>query len=93
MQETPTVVIYATGLCGYCAAAKRLLMKKSVEFTEIRIDKEAGMRAEMVQRSGRTSVPQIFIGSTHVGGFDDLSELEAEGTLDDLLGMKPTVDE
>ena len=89
MQEHPNVVIYSSGLCGYCSAAKRLLNGKGVEFTEIRIDKEAGMRAEMEQRSGRTSVPQIFINDTHVGGFDDLSELEAEGTLDELLSGKP----
>lgn len=85
MRDNPRIVIYTSGLCGYCTAAKRLLTKKSLVFTEIRIDKEAGMRAEMEQRSGRTSVPQIFINDVHVGGFDDLSELEAEGGLDALL--------
>lgn len=88
MNEKPNVVIYTSGLCGYCSNAKTLLNKKGVEFSEIRVDKEPGMRAEMEQRSGRTSVPQIFIGEHHVGGFDDLMELEMDDELDAMLGLQ-----
>jgi glutaredoxin 3 len=87
MSEKPEVVIYTTGLCGYCASAKALLHKKGAQFTEIRVDKEKGMRAEMEQRAGRTSVPQIFIGGRHIGGFDDMVELDQDGELDPLLGV------
>jgi glutaredoxin 3 len=80
------VTIYATMFCGYCAAAKRLLAKKGIAFEEIDVAFTRGARDEMVARAGgRTSVPQIFIGETHVGGFDDLAELEQDGELDPLL--------
>lgn len=80
------VVMYTTGLCGFCRAAKKLLDKKGVEYEDIAVDFDAAKRQEMMDRSGRRTVPQIFIGDHHVGGFDDLSELEAEGELDPLLG-------
>jgi len=64
-----------------------LLGKKGVEFTEIRIDKEAGMREEMEARAQRDSVPQIFIGDRHIGGFDDLVDLDMDGELDPLLAL------
>lgn len=85
--NTPEIVIYTAAFCGYCAGAKSLLGKKGVEFTEIRIDKEAGKREEMEQRARRDSVPQIFIGERHVGGFDDLVDLDMDGELDELLGI------
>ena len=88
MSKQPDIVVYTSALCGYCSGAKNLLKKKGVEFTEIRVDKEAGMRAEMEQRSGRTSVPQVFIGDRHVGGFDDLMELDMDGELDALLNIE-----
>lgn len=79
------VMMYATGICPYCVRAKMLLDKKGVSYTEIRVDLEPERRAEMVQRSGRTSVPQIFIGEHHVGGCDDMYALERQGELDRLL--------
>lgn len=77
--------MYATGWCGYCARARALLQKKQVAFEEIDIEARPEARAEMIARSGRRTVPQIFIGETHVGGSDDLMRLEAEGKLDPLL--------
>jgi glutaredoxin 3 len=81
----PKVVIYLTGWCPYCSRAKLLLESKGVDFEEIDVDARPEARAEMMTRSGRRSVPQIFIGATHVGGCDDLHELEASGRLDTLL--------
>ena len=80
------VDIYTTMFCGYCMQAKRLLDQKNVAYREIDIGFEPGAREEMLKRSGgRTSVPQIFIGTTHVGGCDELFELERRGELDGLL--------
>lgn len=79
------VVMYTTGLCGFCRAAKKLLDRKGVEYETIAVDFDAEKRDEMMQRSGRRTVPQIFIGDHHVGGFDDLSELDTDGKLDELL--------
>lgn len=84
--SAPAVVMYTTGWCPYCQRARRLLEKKGVAYTEIDIDSTPEKRAEMQSRSGRRSVPQIFIGDHHVGGSDDLHALEAEGKLDALLG-------
>jgi len=80
------VVMYTTGLCGYCRAAKKLLDKKGVEYENIAVDFDAEKRQEMMDRSGQRTVPQIFIGDHHVGGFDDLSALDMAGELDPLLG-------
>jgi len=81
-----TVRIYTTPICPYCARAKALLQKKGVEFQEIDIFMEADARKEMEQNTGGArTVPQIFIGDTHVGGCDDLHALEKEGKLDLLL--------
>jgi glutaredoxin 3 len=77
--------MYATGWCGYCARARALLKSKQVAFEEIDIEAHPDARAEMIARSGRRTVPQIFIGERHVGGCDDLMQLEAEGKLDPLL--------
>jgi glutaredoxin 3 len=81
----PKVVVYSTGWCPYCSRAKELLKSKGVDFEEIDVDARPDARAEMTARSGRRTVPQIFIGTTHVGGCDDLHELEANGRLDTLL--------
>ena len=81
----PTVVMYSTGFCPYCVRARMLLDRKSVIYTDIRVDLEPALRAEMIQRSGRTSVPQIFIDDFHVGGCDDMHALEQQGLLDPLL--------
>lgn len=80
------VTIYSTGYCPYCVRAKQLLERKGARFEEVRVDKDAAQRALMEQRSGRRTVPQIFIGDRHVGGFDDLYALERRGELDGLLG-------
>jgi len=83
----PSVEIYTSPLCGYCHAAKRLLRDKGVAFAEIDLAREPGRRAEMLARSaGRHTVPQIFVGSVHVGGCDDLYALDRAGRLDALLG-------
>ncbi len=79
------VVMYATSRCGYCARARQLLTAKGVPFTEIDVDHVPGGREEMRQRSGRDTVPQIFIGGQHVGGYDDARALEQRGELDLLL--------
>lgn len=84
--NAPRVVMYATGWCPYCARARDLLARKGVAFEEIDVDSVPGSREEMQQRSGRRTVPQIFVGDTHVGGSDDLHALEARGGLDPLLG-------
>jgi glutaredoxin 3 len=83
---TPAIVMYATGYCPYCMHAERLLRSKGVaDITKIRIDQEPAQRAEMMQRTGRRTVPQIFIGEHHVGGYDDLVALDRAGKLDPLL--------
>jgi glutaredoxin 3 len=85
------IEIYTTPYCPYCIAAKRLLTGKDVTFTEIDVARNPSQRSVMVDRSqGRVTVPQIFIGSTHVGGFDDLYALDQAGGLDPLLaGSEP----
>ena len=81
------IEIYTTRYCPYCHAAKRLLSSKGVEFTEIDVSGDPKGRSDMVARAnGRMTVPQIFIGTTHVGGSDDLHALERAGKLDALLG-------
>jgi len=80
------VEIYSSPLCGYCHAAKRLLTSKGVTFSEVNVLEEPARRSEMMDRAGgRHTVPQIFIGATHVGGYDDLAALERQGKLDPLL--------
>jgi thioredoxin reductase (NADPH) len=82
----PNVVLYTKDYCGFCAQAKALLNSKGAEFTEIDVTHDADLQAEMMERSGRQTVPQIFIDGQHVGGFDDLAALDATGGLDPLLG-------
>lgn len=84
MQE---VIVYSSTYCPYCMRAKQLLQSKGVVFTEISVDGKPDVRAEMARKAGRTSVPQIWIGETHVGGCDDLFALQGAGRLDTLLGV------
>ena len=86
--DTPDVVMYTQMLCGYCAAARALLDEKGVSYREIDVTLNRDCREEMVKRSARRTVPQIFIGERHVGGYDELAALENNGELDKLLGLK-----
>ena len=80
-----SVRIYSTRFCGYCRMAERLLAQKGVTPEKILVDQDPARRAEMVQLTGRTSVPQIFVGDEHVGGFMELAQLDRDGRLDTLL--------
>ncbi len=80
------VLMYSTAVCPYCTMAERLLKSKGVEEIEkVRVDLDPVVREAMMQKTGRRTVPQIYIGDTHVGGFDDLSALDRAGKLDALL--------
>lgn len=80
------VELYTSPLCGFCTAAKRLLNQKGVNFSEVNVLANPGRKAEMIKRAnGGRTVPQIFVGDIHVGGFDDLNALERAGKLDALL--------
>jgi glutaredoxin 3 len=79
------VLMYCTAACPFCRSAERLLLEKGAKIDKVRVDLEPARRAEMMQKSGRRTVPQIWIGSRHVGGCDDLYALDAEGRLDPLL--------
>lgn len=83
--EYPPIVMYTQAFCGYCAAARSLLKKKEVPYEEIDVTLNAPMRREMMDRSGKSTVPQIFIGDQHIGGYDQLSKLDRDGKLDGLL--------
>jgi glutaredoxin 3 len=83
---TPVIVMYTTNWCPYCERARRMLRSKGAAFEEIDVESAAEKRAEMISRSGRRTVPQIFIGDQHVGGSDELADLDAAGKLDGLLG-------
>ena len=80
------VTMYCTAVCPYCIMAEKLLNKKGVQvINKIRVDLDSAQMVEMIAKTGHRTVPQIFIGGTHVGGFDDLSELDHDGGLDPLL--------
>lgn len=79
------IIIYTTGYCPYCIRAKELFQRKHIHFTEIRVDLQPELRDEMVHKSGRQTVPQIFINGQSIGGCDDLYSLEDQGKLDELL--------
>jgi glutaredoxin 3 len=81
----PKITVYLTGWCPYCQRAKQLLGEKGLTYNEIDVEADAKFRQEMMERSQRRSVPQIFIGETHVGGCDDLFALESSGELDRLI--------
>lgn len=83
----PKVLMYTTRICPYCVRAKHLLRRKGVDFEEIRIDLDHEQMQIMMERCRRHTVPQIFIGDFHVGGFDDMAAMEARGELDPLLGL------
>jgi glutaredoxin 3 len=82
------IVVYSSPFCGYCSAAKRLLTSKGAAFTEIDVMFDPARKTEMIQRSGRRTVPQIFIGDRHIGGYDDLNALDKRGELDPLLAAE-----
>ena len=85
MKKHNKVIIYTSSLCGFCYRAKSLLKQKNINFHEIDVDNEYEKRVEMIQKSGgRTSVPQIFFGDQHIGGCDDLFELDRKNQLDNL---------
>ena len=86
----PKIVMYATGWCPYCHMAERLLRRKGVEFETIRVDLEPHRRIEMMERTQQRTVPQIYVDDYHVGGYDDLSELDRQGRLDALLRGRQT---
>jgi len=81
----PEIVIYTGSLCPYCTMAKRLLDRKGATYTEIDVDSEPHLRQELMQRTKRRTIPQIFIGERHIGGFDDLHALDMKKELDPLL--------
>ncbi|MFO1321255.1 MAG: glutaredoxin 3 [Burkholderiales bacterium] len=86
----PDITMYCTAICPYCVAAERLLKAKGVnDIVKIRVDTEPDRRVEMMERTGRRTVPQIYIGDRHVGGFDDLAALDRQGGLDPLLAVSP----
>ncbi len=79
--------MYATPYCPFCMRARQLFDAKGIEFTELRVDRDPSLRRQMMERSGRRTVPQIFVDDSHLGGFDDLHALDAAGKLDELLGL------
>lgn len=80
------VVMYSTAVCPYCVRAEKLLLRKGVhEMEKIRVDLHPELRVEMMEKTGRRTVPQIYIGNTYVGGYDDLASLDQAGELDELL--------
>jgi glutaredoxin 3 len=91
-ESAPAVVMYTTTRCGWCARARRLFTGKGVPFTDIDVEQVPGARDEMRARSGRNTVPQIFVGGRHLGGYDDTTALDRQGELDQLLGAAATAD-
>jgi glutaredoxin 3 len=91
MSDAPGIVMYSTGWCPYCVRARALLERKGLAFREIKIDEDPAERDAMLARSGgRRTVPQIFVGDHHVGGFDELYALDKAGKLDELISTKDT---
>ena len=85
--QVPAIMMYSTGWCPFCDRARALLQRKSVTFREVKVDEDDSQRKTMLERTGgRRTVPQIFIGDRHVGGYDDLYALDKAGELDKLLG-------
>jgi len=81
----PDITIYTSAICGYCTAAKNFLRSRGLHWREVRIDTDPAQREKMVALAKRTSVPQIFIGGVHVGGYDDMMALHRAGKLESLL--------
>ncbi|OYO31784.1 glutaredoxin 3 [Janthinobacterium sp. PC23-8] len=84
------VTVYSTAVCPYCIRAERLLEAKGVTVQKVRVDLDPAERIKMMERTGRRTVPQIYVGETHVGGFDDLYALDQAGKLDPLLNGTAT---
>ena len=84
----PEIDMYCTSTCPYCQRAEKLLQKKGVEFNKINVEGDQAKLKEMLKRSGRNTVPQIFIDDKHIGGFDDMAELDIMDELDPLLGIE-----
>jgi glutaredoxin 3 len=84
-RASPEITLYTSAMCGYCVAAKNFLKSKGLQWKEVRIDTDPVQRERMVALARRTSVPQIFIGETHVGGYDDMMALHRAGKLEPLL--------
>ena len=82
---TPEITLYTSAICPYCVAAKNFLKSKGQVWTEVRIDLDFEQRQAMIARANRTSVPQIFIGQTHIGGYDDMIAMHRAGKLEPLL--------
>ena len=81
----PEITVYTSAICGYCVAAKQFLKSQGLQWNEVRIDLDSAAREDMVARARRTSVPQIFVGETHVGGYDDMMALHRAGKLEPLF--------
>jgi glutaredoxin 3 len=93
MSAKPRIVIYGSESCGYCGAARMLLKKKGADYEDLVVSKDPALREEMQQRSGRRSVPQIFIDDRAIGGFEELYALDKSGELDRILGIHATADQ
>ena len=83
--STPKITLYTSAVCGYCVAAKNFLKSRGLEWEEVRVDADPAQREKMVALARRTSVPQIFVGDTHVGGYDDMMALHRAGKFEALL--------
>ena len=83
--SAPTITLYSSAICPYCVAAKNFLKSKGLAWTEVRIDTDPAAREAMMAKARRTSVPQIFVGDTHVGGYDDMMALHRAGKFEPLL--------
>jgi glutaredoxin 3 len=83
----PPVVLYGTRFCSFCLEARRLLDEKGITFEDISVDTDLDLRMEIMEKSGQRTVPQIWVGSIHVGGYSDLQALETSGDLDELLSI------
>jgi glutaredoxin 3 len=79
------ITLYTSAICPYCVAAKNFLRSKGLDWTEVRVDRDPEARARMLERARRTSVPQIFVGETHVGGYDDMIAMHREGRFEPLV--------
>lgn len=86
--SAPSITLYTSAVCGYCVAAKNFLKSRGLDWNEVRIDTDPAEREKMMARARRTSVPQIFVGDVHVGGYDDMMALHRAGKLDALLAGK-----
>ena len=84
------VIVYSTDYCGFCVRAKDLLQRRGIAFTEVMVDQDPVQRAIMEKRCGCRTVPQIFIGETHVGGYRELSQLDRDGKLEQLVATATT---